>query len=75
MGNGSLNHSIFYLYHGFLPAITRFASDKYYEATCDATCLSDVEHLSNLRPAAQIRNMYFHIHFSTDQYADCGEVL
>ena len=34
-----------------------------------------IEQLSNLRAPAQIRNMYFHIYFSTDQYADCGDFL
>ena len=34
-----------------------------------------IKDLSNLRAYAQIRNMYFHIYFSTDQYTDCGEFL
>jgi hypothetical protein len=33
------------------------------------------EHLRNLPAPAQIKNMYFHIYFSTDQYADCGDIL
>ena len=41
MGNGSLNHSIFYLCHGVLPAIARFASKKYFEATCDVRAVED----------------------------------